>query len=223
MLFRQNIDQRAVDKSRTPIEDIPNNDEWVVYLNAITDSGSSRNMYVYSKSFVSDQRFLHLGKMESGTSEVVSNLYGPVDAGKFGRYWGMAAQGLGTLQGSSKKRLWTDAQSVDGGVISLVARESMGGGKTNALHIGYGFLENTKGQLSTRTLWNLTIDDGNSARVPGEIMYGHFSENSSTKMMVKYFEGTKADGSKMEFWTLPGKLDEPPSQLGSSLKTTKLK
>ncbi|KAL2679406.1 hypothetical protein Neosp_010180 [[Neocosmospora] mangrovei] len=178
-------------------------------------------MYVYSRSFVSDQRFLHLGKMESNSSDLVSNLYGPVDAGKFGQYWGMAAQGVGSLKASEKKRQWTSAQSLDSSVVSLVAREYTSGTKTNALHVGYSFAEDSNGQLSPRVLWHQTIDDGNSGRSPGDVIYGSFSEGSSNRIMVKYFEGSKAD-SKMEFWSLPAKLDEPPSQLASSLNTTKL-
>ncbi|KAI9170786.1 hypothetical protein HJFPF1_00259 [Paramyrothecium foliicola] len=221
MLFRQNIDQRAISKSRQIIKDTPSNDEWAVYYNAISASGSSKNMYVYSKSFVSDQRFLHLGKIESGGSGLVSNIYGAVDAGKFGQYWSMAAQGLGNLTASGKKRLWINAQSVNSGVISLVAREYTSGGKTNALHVGYGFTENSNGKLNPQVLWSQTVDDGNSDRRPGEIIYGSFSEDSSKRIMVKYYEGSKAD-SRLEFWSLPETLNEPPTQLTSPLNTAKL-
>ncbi|CAH0049647.1 unnamed protein product [Clonostachys solani] len=44
MLFRQNIDNRAIAKSRKTINDIPNNDDWAIYLKAITESGSSKNI-----------------------------------------------------------------------------------------------------------------------------------------------------------------------------------
>lgn len=217
MLFRQNIDNRAIAKSRKIINDIPTNDEWASYHKAITDSGSSKNMYVYTRSFSSDQRFLHLGRMETGSSDLVSNVYGPVDAGKFGQYWGMAAQGVGSLKASDKKRLWTDAQSLANGVVSLVAREYTSGGKTHALHIGYGFLETSNGQLLPQVLWSQAVDDGNSDRNPGEVIYGSFSQDSSNRIMVKYFEGSKTD-SKLEFWSLPAKLDSPPSH--SALHST---
>ncbi|KAK7226255.1 hypothetical protein V2G26_014258 [Clonostachys chloroleuca] len=162
MLFRQNIDNRAIAKSRKIINDIPTNDEWASYHKAITDSGSSKNI-----------------------SDLVSNVYGPVDAGKFGQYWGMAAQGVGSLKASDKKRLWTDAQSLANGVVSLVAREYTSGGKTHALHIGYGFLETSNGQLLPQVLWSQAVDDGNSDRNPGEVIYGSFSQDSSNRIMVK--------------------------------------
>ncbi|CAH0016129.1 unnamed protein product [Clonostachys rhizophaga] len=218
MLFRQNIDNRAIAKSREVIDDIPTNDEWAKYLKAITNSGSSKNMYVYSRSFASDQRFLHLGQIERGGSDLVSNLYGPVDAGKFGQNWNMAAQGVGSLKASEKKRPWTNAQSLADGVVSLVAREHTGGGKTNALHVGYSFLETSNGQLRPQVLWSQAVDDGNSDRSSGEVIYGSFSQYSSKRIMVKYFEGSKAD-SKLEFWSL---LNSPPSQLSLTLNTTNL-
>lgn len=222
MLFRQNIDQRAIAKSRETIKDVPSNAGWTTYLQAITDSGSSKNMYVYSKSFTSDKRLLHLGRIETGSSDLVANLYGPVDAGKFGQYWGMVAQGVSNVKTTEKKRLWTHGHSLGSNVVSLVAREYTSGGKTNALHIGYGFVENSTAQLKSQILWNQTIEDGNSGRNPGEIIYGSFSSKSSKQIMVKYFEGLKGD-SRMEFWSLPANMREPPSMLGSPLNTTKLK
>jgi hypothetical protein len=220
MLFRQNIDQRAIDKARATIRDIPSNDEWALYLRAIQASGASKNMYVYSKSFTSDQSFLHFGRVDQGSSQVVSNLYGPVDAGRFGQYWGMSAQGIGALMISDKKKLWTSADPLSTGVVSLVGRLSTGGGKTNALHIGYGYAADASGQMSVKILWNQTVDDGNSDRVPGEIIYGSFAEGSSARTMIKFFDGGHKD-SRLEIWPLPETSDDlKPIE---TLKTTKLK
>jgi hypothetical protein len=222
MLFRQNIDQRAIAQSRRKVMMPPSNEDWVQYLDAIKGSGSSKNMYVYSRSFMSDQKLLHLNRMVPGSPHVVTNLYGPVDAGKHGLYWGMACQGVGDLGVAQKKRLWIDAHSVGDGVVSLVAREYAIDGKTSALHIGYGFDADPNGQLRLKVLWNQTVDDGNSDRVSGEILYGCYSEKCLTPSMAKYFSGLKED-SRVEFWSIHAKLNEPPKQFTSPLNTTKLK
>ncbi|KAF5568019.1 phosphatidylcholine-hydrolyzing phospholipase c [Fusarium phyllophilum] len=222
MLFRQNVDQRSISETRRKIKISEPN--WKSLFNEINVSGATKNMYVYSKSFVSDQRFLHLGNIERATGEAVAGIYGPVDAGKFGRYWGMSAQGSVTFQTSTKKRTWTSADSLGNGIISLVARQYVNGTHTNALHVGYRLLENPNGQISSQVLWNQTVNDGNSGRAPGDVIYGAFAQGTDKRVMIKYFrrfDDPKSE-SKIEFWVLPAEAGRSPSQLPSSLKTKKI-
>jgi hypothetical protein len=220
MLFRQNIDQRGIDSARVTIRDVPSNDEWARYLGAVQASGISKNMYVYSKSFSSDQSFLHIGRIDQDSSKVVSNLYGPVNAAKFGQYWGMSAQGIGTVKISDRRKLWTSADSLGTGVSSLVGRVFTGAGRSAALHVGYGYTEDSNGQMSVKILWDQTVDDGNSDRVPGATIYGTFAEGSSERAMLKFFDGGNMD-SRLELWSLPSATDSP--KLITTLETTKLK
>jgi hypothetical protein len=104
ILLEKTLALTAIAQSRKEVTIPPFNEDWVQYLDAIKGSDSSKNMYVCSRSFVSDQKLLHLGHMGRGSSHVVTNLYGPVDAGKHGLNWDMAGQGIGDLGVTQKKK-----------------------------------------------------------------------------------------------------------------------
>ncbi|RBQ66871.1 hypothetical protein FVER14953_21254 [Fusarium verticillioides] len=151
-------------------------------------------------------------------------MYGPVDAGKYGTYWGMSAQGVVTFQTSTKKRTWTSADSLGDGIISLVGRQYVNGTHTNAVHFGYRFSETPEGQLRPQVLWNQTNSDGNSGRAPGDVIYGAFAQGSDKRLMIKYFGRLDDPTSEswMEFWGLPSEAGMLPDQLQPSLKTKKI-
>jgi hypothetical protein len=222
LFFRQNVDQRAIGQSREELNIDQNNSGWSTLNDKIGGSGASINMYVYTKSFASDQKFLHLGQFDSADSNIVTNMYGPVDAGNFGQYWGMTSQGMTNIAASTKKRRWTDVQNLGGGVFSAIGRQLTSGTTSNAIHVGLQFRQIGSGQLETNVVWNQSIDDGNNDLIVGETLYGSFDKDSEGEIMVKYFEGQKSN-SKIEFWSLASKLDSHPVKHDSQLSTSKLR
>lgn len=222
MLFRQNVDQRAIAKSRQTFNIKQDNTGWTALKDKIGSSGASINMYIYTKAFTSDQNILHLGQFDTTSSNIVTDMYGTVDAGKFGGYWSMSSQGVTNMPASSQKRRWTDVQFLRDGTFSLVGRQFTSGTTTNAIHVGLQVSQTPSGQLKTNVVWKQIFDDGNSDLAAGETLYGSFDKDSKDRIMIKYFDGLNSD-SRMEFWSLPSTLDAPPVKHDSQLSTSKLK
>lgn len=222
MLFRDAVDKRTGAQSRQSLGIKQNNDAWDKLKKTIESSGAAVNLYVFARGFESDQKVLHLSGLDSSQNALVINMYSTVNAGKFGQYWHMAAQGQEEVSIPPGARRWTKVQSLGKGVLSLVGRQETSTIATNAIHLGLKVSPSPHNELQIDTLWSDIIDDGNGGLIPGESLFGQFDEDSTDSIMVKYFDGQTSD-SHLEFWSLSSSTNRPLSRLNDIVKTTNLK
>ena len=186
------------------------NSDWKVILREIESSGSFTNRLVYTKSFLSNQKIVHLGLIDAQKSVAVINTYGNVDASSFGQSWSMVSQGLTQMPSTDRKRRWSDFTSLGDGKFSLIGRQSRAGA-TDAVHIGIKTTESLFGQTKSEVIWSENIDDKNADLDVGEIIYGKFDSSSDSTVMIKFFSGSLTT-SKIELWSMAKDLEKAPQK-----------
>ena len=212
IFFRQNILRRASSSARSSITIPTDNTEWNKLADQFDKSGPSQNMYVFTKAFTSTTKFLHLGLYEKNTSTLLASAYGDVDAGETPQYWSMQSASSTAVKKETQFRDWLDATSLGNGIISLVARQSLGNSQYAARHTGLAVSQSHSGNMTTNIQWDEMVTDGNSEYKPGDILYGNFDTVSSNVVMVKYFDN-QTKSSKAEAWSLhPGNTNSPPQK-----------
>ena len=173
-------------------------------------------MYTFTRAFKSVRSFLHLGLFGDGSNTILVSAYGNVDSGSYGKWWSMLGSASATVPKEDQRRSWTDASAIGDGIISLVARLSIGNKKTAAQHVGLGISPAKDGRMSMEVLWTKTEDDGNSEYTPGQILFGSFDSDSKVLTMVKYF-GSETKLSKIEAWVATTNKSFPPTKLDTQL------
>ena len=212
IFFRQNVPQRASSDARSSITIPTNYTDWDKLDAQYDKSGPFQNMYVFTKAFTSTTRFLHLGHYEQDTSILLASAYGNVDTGELLQYWSMQSMSSTAVKKETQFRDWLDATSLGNGIISLVARQSLGSQQYAARHTGLMVSQGHNGKMTTNIQWDETLKDGNSDYTPGEILYGNFDTASTDLTMIKYFD-IQTKPSKVEAWSLtPGNTSSPPKK-----------
>ena len=216
ILFRSAVGQRASSLGQQKVDIGASNAEWKALQTQILNGGPSANMYIFTRAFKSITSFLHLGLFGKGSDTILASAYGNVDSGSFDKWWSMQGSASAVVPKEERYRRWTDASAIGAGVVSLVARLSVGNKKTNAQHIGLGVAPGNDGKMDMKLLWNKIEDDGNSEYEAGQILYGNFDAGSKDLTLVKYF-GNETRTSKVEAWAFTAEVSSPPTRIGTQI------